>query len=313
MRRIFTLALIVFAVFAFSATVSASQEEELPLLPNDERDPRTFCPYDKSFSRSHLLILVDVTDGISEQQMKMIQNDILTEKLLGSVGLYGKVSVVVLSGTVPVTGLEPIITVCRPKNGNSKSREKRDHFNIMTENRQKINIEYRLGYLRRLRNQTIKIIKAETENREKVQNTPLMETIHEISRSSAIDFGDDYEDRTLVVISNMYHHSNKLPLSKICVKKIFLSGFSSYPHAATWQCPSFQKLKNKRENKFYLEKKIKPKFNGRVNLKLWILHKKQDVGSILDASLLTFWEDYFKYVQGDINFLEPEFEPDPVS
>jgi len=46
---------------------------------------------------------------------------------------------------------------------------------------------------------------------------------------------------------------------------------------------------------------------------MWMLHKKQNAGSIRDASLLTFWEDYFGYVQGNINLLETEFEPDPIS
>ncbi len=312
MKKILSLFLIVFAVCAFPPGGRAANDGDLPVLKSSDRDPRTFCPYDSDYSKDHLLIFVDVTDGISEQQIKMFANDILTEKLLGRVGLYGRVSLLILDGTKPVTGLEPDISICRPKTGNNKSPDKRDHFDIMTENRQRVDIEYRLGYLRRLKEKTIEIIEAKAKNREDDVNTPLMETIHEISRSSAIQFDEDYENKTLVIVSNMYHNSESLPLDRLCVRKIYLKRFSYYRYSSTWRCPSFNDVKNKRANRFYLERKIRPKFKGKVNVKMWMLHKKQQkVGSIRDASLLTFWEDYFDYVQGDINLLETEFEPDP--
>lgn len=313
MKSILTLVLTVFAFCVCPTGARASAEGEPPVLQSTERDPRTFCPYDEDFSNDHLLVLVDVTDGITEQQVDLFKNDIFTEKLLNSVGLYGRVSLVILDGTEPVTSLKPALSICRPKSGSLKSRDKRDHFDIMTENRQRIDIEYRLGYLRRLRTKSIEIIKSKAENRNTDEDTPLMEAIHEISRSSALNFGEGYENKTLIVVSNMYHHSESLPLNKLCVRKIYLKSFSYYRYSSTWKCPSFEDVKNKRANRFYLERKVRPRFKGKVDVKLWMLHKKHNAGSIRDASLLTFWEDYFDYVQGDVNLLETEFEPDPVS
>lgn len=313
MKEILLSFFVVFAVCFFPAEGRA-QTEDLPILPATERDPRTFCPYDKSFSKDHLLLLVDVTDGLSEQQIKLFENNILTEELLGKVGLYGRVSLVILDNNEPVTGIEPSISICRPKSGDPKSKDKRDHFDIMTENRQKIDIEYRLGYLRRLKTKSVELIRAKSQNEGgEDEYTPLMEAINEISRSSAIDFSDSYRNKKLIVVSNMYHHSRSLPLNKLCVRKVYLKQFTYYRYKSTWKCPSFEDVKNKRANRFYLEKKIKPKFKGVVDVKMWMLHKKQNAGSIRDASLLTFWEDYFGYVQGNINLLETEFEPDPIS
>lgn len=309
----FLVLFLFFAVCVLPVSAKGMAGKELPVLRYTERDPRTFCPYDPRISNEHLLIFVDVTDGFTEQQINLMKNDILTEELLENVGIYGKVSLIVMDGNEPVTKLTPLLSICRPKSGNSASKDKRDHFDMLTENRRRIELEYRIGYLRRLRDRVIAIVKEKAESRKPTNETPLMEAIHEITRSSAIDFGDKYEKKTIVMVSNMYHSSKSLPLDKLCVKNIHRHGVSFYRYTSVWKCPSFQDLKNKSANKFYLERKIKPKFKGKTDVKLWILYKEQSEGSIRDAALLTFWTDYFDYVGGDVTFLEPEFEADPLS
>jgi len=309
--KIFIFSFLIFC--SLSGLASTLADEKLPILPQNERDPRTFCPYEPGFSNEHLLIFVDVTDGISEQQMSLLKNDILTDDLLSNVGLYSKVSLMIMDGNEPVTSLEPQLTICRPKSGKKTSSDKRDHFDILTENRQRLDLEYQIGYLRRFRENAIKLIKGKAESHDKSGKTPLMEAIHEITRSSAIDFGDDYDKKKLIIVSNMYHNSDTLPLDKVCMKRIYRQSFSFYRYRMVWKCPSFKDLKNKRANKFYLETKIRPKFKGETDVKLWILHRQQESGGIRDSSLLTFWQDYFDHVLGDITFLEPEFESDPSS
>ncbi|WP_462137940.1 hypothetical protein [Candidatus Mycalebacterium sp.] len=291
----------------------ATGSADLPIVQETERDPRTFCPYQPGFSNEHLLIFIDVTDGFTEQQINLMKNDILTEKLLENVEIYGKVSLIVMDGNEPVTKLTPLLSVCRPKNGNNTSKDKRDHFDLLIESRQRLDLEYRIGYLRRIKEKVVEIIQEKAEkNREPTDKTPLMEAIHEITRSSAIDFDDKYEKKTLLIVSNMYHNSKSLPLDKLCVKRIYRQGFAYSRYKSVWKCPSFKDVKSKRANEFYLERKIKPKFKGETDIKLWILYREQGEGSIRDSSLLTFWEDYFiDYVAGDVTFLEPEFEPDP--
>ncbi len=310
MKKILIFSFIFLCALSLSAGVATA--EELPVLPASERDPRTFCPYEPGFSDEHLLIFVDVTDGISEQQLSLLKNDVLTDKLLENVGLYGKVSLMVMDGNEPVTSLEPQLTVCRPKSGKKTSADARDHFDILTENRQRLELEYQIGYLRRFRENSIKIIKEKAEKtHSKSGSTPLMEAIHEIARSSAIGFGEDYDKKKLIIVSNMYHNSVSLPLDKICVKRIYRQSFSFYRYRSVWKCPSFKDIRKKGANKFYLETKIRPKFKGETDIKLWILHRQQEAGGIKDSSLLTFWQDYFDHVLGDVTLLEPEFESDP--
>ncbi len=311
MKKIFLFisVFLCFSVFSISSSVA----EGAPVLEKTERDPRTFCPYDKDISSEHLLLFIDVTDGISEQQINLIKNDIITDDLLGGVNLYGKVSLVVMDGNKPVTSLKPQLSICRPKSGNLKSPDKRDHIDFLTENRQKIELEYQLGYLRRFKDRSIEIVKEKAEGHNTEENTPIMEAIHEISRSSAVDFGKEYGEKRLIVVSNMYHHSKNLPLNKLCLKKIYRTNFSLLNYFTIWKCPSFKDVKNKRVNKFYLERKIKPQFKGNVDVKLWMLYKQESSSSIRDDSLLTFWEDYFDYVGDSVNFLDPEFESDPSS
>ncbi len=310
MKKIISLILFVF----LSVLPAQGRAEDLPVLDSNERDPRTFCPYSEGISREHMLIFVDVTDGMSEQQINLLKNDILSEDLLSSVGLYGKVSVVMLDGNKPVTSLEPEIVICRPKSGNSKSPDKRDHYDILTENRKRIDLEYRIGYIRRLKEGMIKLVREKSKNLSQSGYTPLMESFHEISRSSAIDFGDKYDKKSLIVISNMYHNSKSVPLDKLCVRRIYRHSFPYSRYTRTWTCPSFEDIKKKRSNKFYLERKIRPNFKGDgTNVKLWILHRDVGSGGIRDSSLLDFWESYFKYVKGKVNFLDPDFESDPSS
>ena len=290
----------------------AKDDSHGPVLHERDRDPRTFCPYEAGVSREHLLIFVDVTDGISEQQLSLIRNNILTPRLFKDVSLYGKISLVVMDGNNPVTALKPEMVVCRPKNGDLSSPDPRDHYDMMVESRQRIEVEYNLGYIRRFREGVVKQVKAKSETRNTNGIAPIMESMNEISRSSALDFGDRYEKKTLIVVSNLYHNSRSIPLDKLCVRRVYLHDFLSSRYTKTWSCPSFKDIRKKRSNRFYLERKIRPKFKGPVDLKLWVLHKEvSNSGSIRDDSLISFWQEYFEYVQGDLNFLEPEFESDP--
>ena len=301
-----TLAL--FFLFLFSVSVAGAQEQ---ILQERDRDPRTFCPYEGGVSKEHLLIFIDVTDGISEQQLSLIRNNILTRKLFEDVSIYGRVSLVVMDGNKPVTALEPLLTVCRPKSGRLTAEDERDHFDIMAENRQRVDIEYRVGYLRRLQEGIIRIVEEKASGHNRDGQTPLMEAINEISRSSAIDFGGRYEKKTLIFVSNLYHNSRSIPLNKLCVRRVYRHEFLSSRYTKTWSCPSFSDIKKKRANRFYLDSKIRPRFTGSVDVKLWVLHKEINSGSIRDESLISFWREYFKYVGGDVNLLEPEFEADP--
>ena len=312
-KTVKTFALLLALALLPSAGVFAKEASSAgPILHERDRDPRTFCAYEPGIAKEHLLIFVDVTDGISDQQLSLIRNNILRPSLLHNVSIYGKVSLVILDGNSPVTALKPTLVVCRPKSGDLKSSDPRDHYDMMVESRQRVEVEYNMGYVRRLREGIIKAVKAKAETRNTNGIAPIMESMNEISRSAELDFGGGYEKKTLIVVSNLYHNSRSIPLDKLCVKRVYLHDFLSSRYTKTWSCPSFNDIKKKRSNRFYLETKIRPKFKGKVDLKLWVLHKEVgESGSIRDDSLISFWKEYFEYVGGDLNFLEPEFESDP--
>lgn len=316
MSKIGKVFVLLFALVLFPAAGAFAEDTSHgPVLHERDRNPRTFCPYDPGISKEHLLIFIDVTDGISGQQLSLIRNNILTPRLFNRVSLYGKVSLVVLDGNKPVTALKPDLVVCRPKSGKLSSPDPRDHYDMMVESRSRVEGEYNLGYVRRLREGIVNKVKEKAAGRNTDGIAPIMESINEISRSYELDFSDLYEKKTLIVISNLYHNSRSIPLDKLCVRRVYLHDFLSSRYTKTWSCPSFNDIKKKRSNRFYLETKIKPRFKGKVDLKLWVLHKnvgEEGSGSIRDDSLISFWREYFEdYVEGDLNFLEPEFESDP--
>jgi hypothetical protein len=155
-------------------------------LKEEASDPETFCP---KIISAHTVIVLDKTDSLNDNQQRVTADYINQE--IDKLGIYEKLSVFMLTGNNYVAP-EPIFSKCNPGNG--------EDANQLYQNPKKIKERFNHLFASPLK----KRVKESLSNNIDSQS-PILEMIQELSLRN--DFNENIRKRTLIVISDMMHHT----------------------------------------------------------------------------------------------------------
>ena len=247
-----------------------SFSEDRPLLKIDEIDKYgTFCPNDKNKKYGHHLFFVDTTTPLSKNQITWIKNNLFDVEIIKEIAPYDRISVYQITGRdQEANENEPIFKSCRPLTGTEDTKYKIDQGNSWYGPTK--------GELKRVWNRFVKTWDLSSiETTEKGSYSVIIESILEASRLSSFDFGDDYEYRRLVIVSDLIQSSSKMSFYDTCDKDQF---------------PDWNNFKETSKYKNLFEFYI-PKFNDSVDVEIYYLNSKCD--PFLNKGVREFWNGYF--------------------
>jgi len=216
-------------------------------LKGEPYDPETFCPFDKEYP--HTVILIDKTDSLKKNHQSFVLDYINNEK--GKLGIHEKLSVFTLTeGTYIVP--ESMFSKCNPGTGVDANK--------LYQNPRKIRLRFDRFFAEPLQDVLKKILTYNVDTK-----SPLFEMIRELSYRE--DFGEDVPKRTLIIISDLMHHT---------------SSYSHYRDGLDFK--KFANTSYADEVKVHL---------GSVNVKIVYL-LRSNLNKIQGKQHLLFWKNYFQ-------------------
>ena len=151
-------------------------------------DPQTLC---QDEIPAHTIIVLDKTDAFSANQQRFIWTYINREK--DKLRAFEKLSIFKLTDNTSVNP-EPIFSKCNPGRGKNA--------NSLYQNPRKIQIRFDSFFSKPLKENMKNLLSDNTGSQ-----SPIFEMIKELSFRD--DFSDDVQHRTLIIISDMMHHTSE--------------------------------------------------------------------------------------------------------
>ena len=216
------------------------------VLKGETYDPETFC---QDEVLAHTIVVLDKTDSLSISQQKFVLEYINREK--DTLGTFEKFSIFTLIED-SYTNPNPVFSKCNPGTGKNA--------NQLYQNPQKIQIRFDKFFSKPLKENMSNILTDNTGSK-----SPIFEMIRELSFRD--DFGDDVKQRTLIILSDMMHHT------------------SEYSH-----------YKNTIDYKYFSKKSYAYEMAiglNSVNVKIVYL-LRDNLGKTQGKRHLSFWKEYFE-------------------
>lgn len=175
-----------FIIIGICLTVFLALAASAVVLKQNAHDPETFCS--KTLT-AHTIIVLDKTDSLNNNQQRFVMNFMNTrmDKLMPD----EKLSIFLLTEHTCIAP-EPIFSKCNPGNGETA--------NPLYQNPQKIKTRFDdlfAGPLQKAVEQSL------SDNID--SQSPILEMIRELSLRD--DFNETVPNRTLIIISDMMHHT----------------------------------------------------------------------------------------------------------
>lgn len=216
------------------------------VLKGEPYDSETFCRDDLN---AHTIVVLDKTDSLSNNQQNFVLNYINNEK--AGLGTFEKFSIFAFTENT-YTNPDPVFSKCNPGRGKDA--------NQLYQNPRKIQLRFDEFFSRPLEENMSNILSDNTGSK-----SPIFEMIRELSLRD--DFEAAVNQRTLIIISDMMHHT------------------SEYSH-----------YKNTIDYKYFSEKpyayEVSASLNS-VNIRIVYL-LRDNLGNIQGKRHLSFWEEYFE-------------------
>lgn len=256
------------------------EERNPPLITNLDCFDRNSCPIVSEMKKNHYLVLVDTTEGLSDNEIGFLRNDVLSVRTLNLIEPYSKLSVFNVNDKVVPSDLKPLAWYCRPRSGNKASPYEADYphksqgVKVTRKNFQNWGIA--------TRKKSIESLSKET----KAQRTLLFEHINSITTLPIYEFrGEDYKNRTLILFSDLLQFSKRINLKGEC---------GSYDNRK--KCLSFDRFYNTTSTKVkrYLDE-IKPAFSSNSKVIIYHVINKEIKGKPLERNLKGFWISFFEW------------------
>mgnify|MGYP006432049631 CR=1 FL=1 len=221
-------------------------------LKGEDYDPDTLC---LDTVDAHTIIVLDRTDSFSENQQRFIPNFINQKK--NKLETFEKFSIFTLTENTYVNP-DPIFSKCNPGTGKTANK--------LYQNPRKIQLRFDSFFSKPLKDDMNNMLLDNTGSK-----SPIFEIIRELSLRD--DFNNDIPKRTLIIISDLMHHTSK---------------FSHY--------------KNKNSYKYFSNKsyayEVGASLNA-VNVKIIYLLRDKLV-RFQGKRHLSFWKDYFKDMGAEV-------------
>jgi len=222
-------------------------------LKGEAYDSETFCLLEKE--SPHTIILIDKTDSLNKNHQRFVLDYI--NKVKNRLEVYEKLSVFVLTADSCIVP-EPIFLKCNPGTG--------EGANELYQNPKKIKLKFDRFFSNPLWEVLEDILSDSTDNQ-----SPILEMIRELSLRD--DFRNDIPKRTLIIISDMMHHT---------------PNYSHYNQGSDYNY--FAKTSYFDEVAASLKS---------VNIKIVYLLRTK-LNTIQGRQHLVFWENYFQAMGGDV-------------
>jgi len=177
------------------------------ILKREASDPETLCP---DIVDAHTIILLDKTDSFTQNQQRFIPNYVSKEK--NRLKTFEKFSIFTLTENTE-TDPDPVFSKCNPGTGKNANK--------LYQNPRKIQIHFDSSFLKPLTDNMGQMLLNNTGSQ-----TPILEMIRELSNRD--DFDDSIPKRTLVIVSDLMHHTSQFSQYK---NKSSYAYFSKKPYA----------------------------------------------------------------------------------
>tara|TARA_X000000368_G_scaffold407847_1_gene387773 strand:- start:821 stop:1735 length:915 start_codon:yes stop_codon:yes gene_type:complete len=273
--------------------------------PDSSKYPSVPTEIDKSYCAKdgrkygHTVIIIDKTSKLKQEQLDFMKSHIFTDKLYGKSQPFTRFSYILIDSTKPQSQ-KYFWSVCRPKKGSntyyseqlySDEYKKNDELSSDDENAHIVELKWN-DFMKEVELASSEVLKIkDTESKHSL----IYETIIEVLRRPALDFGSDYPVRNLIIASDLMQHSKRLSFYSICKTNRLLK----HPNI----CPKFKTIEKDLTTELYLRKNT-PKNIDDINIHIVYVNNRDETKASLDETLLNLWMDYFE----KFGFKKPSIE-----
>ena len=280
------LATIFLSLFFFGL----SNAQDFPNTLTDA-DPKSFClkePDAFDIDQEHVMIIVDRTTNLAEEQIEWIGDNIFSSKFASNFPPFTKFSLI-FADDKSVQLQELQYSKCRPKTGKKSKKFEGDLYGS-DENELVVKSTYN-----RFLNGTDSItgflnLKDEIGLTQKAENTFVLETFIRVLTDPSLDFShEDYTKRTLIIASDLMQYSDNLNFYRECKKQ--------KQDKVIRECSSFKSIMTGNKMVADYINNTKPTRNlNNLEIKLMYLNFDYETEREIDTSLLQLWADYFSHI-----------------
>ena len=278
-----------FLIVTLSSTLNAaSLPDGFPKCYNSDVRTTDFCPM--SSKLGHKIFLVDFTSRWEEPQIKWVKGRIFGDGLIENTPPYHKISYLKIDNTPPHSQ-EFVYSKCRFKKGTESQKYPGEKVNKKCEG-----IDIVKNIFTQWNDQINAMAKDFFPKNEEAKQSLIYEYIIHILRETSADFSSDYNERELVIVSDLMQYSDRVNFFKHC--KSAAMKLKPKKEQKADKCKSFAKLLKKEKSFANYIDKTKPTAEMVKNLKvkvLFINHKYQN-DKDLYVTLEKLWLDMFSYI-----------------
>ena len=271
-----------------STSNAASLPDGFPKCYNSDVRTSDFCPM--SSKLGHKIFLVDFTSRWEEPQIKWVKGRIFGDGLIEDTPPYHKISYLKIDNTPPHSQ-EFVYSKCRFKKGTESKKYPGEKVNKKCEG-----VDIVKNIFTQWNNQINAMAKVFFPKNEEAKQSLIYEYIIHILRESSADFSSDYNERELVIVSDLMQYSERVNFFKHC--KSAAMKLKPKKKQKADKCRSFANLLKKEKSFANYIDKTKPSADMVKNLKvkvLFINHKYQN-DKDLYVTLEKLWLDMFNYI-----------------
>ena len=254
-----------------------------------DADPKSFClkePDAFDIDQEHVMIIVDRTTNLAEEQIEWIGDNIFSSKFASNFPPFTKFSLI-FADDKSVQLQELQYSKCRPKTGKKSKKFEGDLYGS-DENELVVKSTYN-----RFLNGTDSItgfLNLKDEIGQKAENTFVLETFIRVLTDPSLDFShEDYTKRTLIIASDLMQYSDNLNFYRECKKQ--------KQDKVIRECSSFKSIMTGNKMVADYINNTKPTRNlNNLEIKLMYLNFDYETEREIDTSLLQLWADYFSHI-----------------
>ena len=275
---------------------SASLPDGFPKCYNSDIDKSNFCPL--SAKLGHKIFLVDFTSKWKEPQIKWVKGRIFGDGLIADTPPYHKISYLKIDNTPPHSQ-EFIYSKCRFKRGTESKKFPGDKVNKKCEGIDQVKKIYSDW-----ENQINSMSKDFFPINEEADQSLIYEYIIHILRESSADFGNDYNERELIIVSDLMQFSKRVNFFKHCKSPAMKLKPKKIQKAD--KCQDFAKLLKKEKSFANYIERTKPSSETVKNLKIKVLFMNHSYEAEQDLyiTLEKLWLEMFSFMGIDNDNVE---------
>ena len=257
------------------AVLSGCLNDEPDKYPSIKELNEQFCAKDGR-RYEHTVVILDLTSELKQAQVDYIKEMVFSEGFFKSYQPFTKFSYVLINERTPQSQ-QPLFSKCRPKTG---LKTEFDSFDLPTKKESPLYVKRKW---KRFVIESEKIFQSVFEKSQRSNYSLIYETFVSTFKTPKFDFGNDYQKRNLIIVSDMMQHSNRISFYNFCRTKS-----SKKPNL----CPAFDQLVSNSSTRDYIDS-TSPS-NEDVDIKIIFLNNRYETSRSLDSTLIRLWIEYFE-------------------